>query len=55
MPVRKALKKLTAEEVVEYLPYRGMRVREYSADDVTKSSRFHGGDGSLCCCGEHYR
>jgi DNA-binding GntR family transcriptional regulator len=33
-PVRDALKKLAAEGVVEYLPYRGMRVREYSADDV---------------------
>jgi DNA-binding GntR family transcriptional regulator len=34
MPVREALKKLAAEGVVEYLPYRGIRVREYSAEDV---------------------
>jgi DNA-binding GntR family transcriptional regulator len=34
MPVREALKKLAAEGVVEYLPYRGMRVRGYSAEDV---------------------
>ena len=34
MPVREALKKLAAEGLVEYLPYRGMRVREYTATDV---------------------
>lgn len=34
MPVREALKKLAAEGLVEYLPHRGMRVREYSAEDV---------------------
>jgi len=34
LPVREALKKLAAEGLVEYLPYRGMRVREFSVDDV---------------------
>ena len=34
IPVREALKKLAAEGLVEYLPYRGMRVRVFSADDV---------------------
>jgi len=34
IPVREALKKLAAEGLVEYLPYRGMRVCEYSVEDV---------------------
>jgi DNA-binding GntR family transcriptional regulator len=34
IPVREALKKLAAEGLVEYMPYRGMRVREYSVEDV---------------------
>jgi DNA-binding GntR family transcriptional regulator len=34
IPVREALKKLAAEGLIEYMPYRGMRVREYSVDDV---------------------
>ena len=34
LPVREALKKLAAEGLVEYFPYRGMRVRVFSADDV---------------------
>ncbi|MCU0486116.1 MAG: GntR family transcriptional regulator [Anaerolineales bacterium] len=34
LPVREALKKLAAEGLVEYFPYRGMRVRVFSADDI---------------------
>jgi DNA-binding GntR family transcriptional regulator len=34
MPVREALKELTAEGLVEHVPYRGVRVVEFSADDV---------------------
>jgi DNA-binding GntR family transcriptional regulator len=34
LPVREAFKKLAAEGLVEYLPYRGMRVRVFSADDI---------------------
>jgi DNA-binding GntR family transcriptional regulator len=34
MPVREALKGLAAEGLVEHIPYRGVRVVEFSADDV---------------------
>jgi len=34
MPVREALKELIAEGLIEHLPYRGVRVVEFSPDDV---------------------
>ena len=34
MPVREALKKLTAEALVEEIPYRGVRVIQYSLKDI---------------------
>ncbi|MFM8321134.1 MAG: GntR family transcriptional regulator [Chloroflexota bacterium] len=34
MPVREALKELTAEGLVEHVPYRGVRVVAFSAEDL---------------------
>lgn len=34
MPVREALKELTAEGLVEHVPYRGVRVVEFSPEDL---------------------
>lgn len=34
MPVREALKQLTAEGLVEHIPYRGVRVVSFSPEDV---------------------
>lgn len=34
MPVREALKKLSVDGLVEHIPYRGVRVTEFSVEDV---------------------
>lgn len=34
MPVREALKELVSEGLLEYVPYRGVRVQSYSIEDV---------------------
>lgn len=36
MPVREALKELAAEGLIEHVPYRGVRVIEFSIDDVSE-------------------
>ncbi len=35
MPVREALKELSAEGLVEHVPYRGVRVVEFSPEDIS--------------------
>lgn len=36
MPVREALKELAAEGLIEHVPYRGVRVIEFSIDDISE-------------------
>lgn len=35
MPIREALKELSAEGLVEHVPYRGVRVIQFSLDDIS--------------------